>query len=191
MALGYYKYMDFFIRTLNEILPIKWACPEITLPLGISFFTFQQIAFLSDIYTGKLNRPGALQSYALFICFFPQLIAGPIVHHAEMMPQFDKGVQYPDWRNLYNGVLLLILGLGKKVLLADSLAPISKATFDTGLVLSFWDAVFGTLSYSLQLYFDFSGYSDMAMGCALLFNIRLPENFRSPYKAVSIQDFWH
>lgn len=189
-ALAWYKYMDFFVSTLNGLAGTDWPLFGIVLPLGISFFTFQQIAFLSDLYTRKLTSPGGIQSYALFIGFFPQLIAGPIVHHSQMMPQFDNNRFEMNWANMYNGLLLLFMGMAKKVLVADSLSPAVRVAFDSGLPLSGADAAFGMVAYTLQLYFDFSGYSDMAIGCALLFNVHLPENFFSPYKATSVQDFW-
>jgi len=190
-ALAYYKYTDFFLSSLNSLgadLPLQ----HIVIPIGISFFTFQQIAYLCDIYTKKHDPTdeGAL-NYGLFVCFFPQLVSGPIVHHREMMPQFaDSLRRRVCWDNIYRGLIMLSIGLAKKVLIADSLSPFVHHAFDVARTLSFSDAAFGALCYTLQLYFDFSGYCDMAIGCAFLFNIELPWNFNSPYKATSIQDFW-
>lgn len=190
--LGYFKYTDFFIQTVNDLTSYSIPLQNIVLPVGISFFTFQQIAYLVDIYTGKHNseREGIL-SYSLFVTFFPQLVAGPIVHHSEMIPQFENKLTYQiNWKNIYNGIFLFSIGLFKKVVIADSLSPIVGMSFDQIPALSFADAIIASLSYTLQLYFDFSGYSDMAVGIALMFNIRLPWNFNSPYQARSIQDFW-
>lgn len=191
-ALGYYKYTDFAISSLNTLLHTDFPLRGIVLPIGISFFTFQQIAYLSDIYTKKHDpaHEGFL-NYCCFVCFFPQLIAGPIVHHQEMMPQFfNSGNHSVHWENIYHGLLILSIGLAKKVLIADNLSPIVHYCFDETGSLTFLEAALGSISYTLQLYFDFSGYSDMAIGCALFFNIHLPWNFNSPYKATDIQDFW-
>ncbi len=190
--LGYFKYTDFFIQTINDVAHYTLPLQHIVLPIGISFFTFQQIAYLADIYTGKHNSEGeGILSYSLFVTFFPQLVAGPIVHHTEMIPQFENELTYKvDWKNIYNGIFLFSIGLFKKVMIADSLSSIVGMSFDQIPVLSFVDAVIASLSYTLQLYFDFSGYSDMAVGIALLFNIHLPWNFNSPYQSRSIQEFW-
>jgi len=190
--LAYFKYCDFFIENFNHVFGCHVPLLMVTLPIGISFFTFQQIAYLSDIYTKKFSgKQGGFLDYCLFICFFPQLVAGPIVHHHEMMPQFaDKTNQMVNWSNIYGGLILLSLGLAKKVLIADNLSLMVHNAFDALPVLSFVDAMCGMLAYAMQLYFDFSGYSDMAVGCALFFNIKLPFNFDSPYKACSIQEFW-
>ena len=191
-ALAYFKYTNFAIDTLNSVLASQIELTAIVLPIGISFFTFQKIAYLSDIYTGKHNPTRrSFVSFGLFGSFFPQLVAGPIVHHQEMMPQFeDVNNRRVDWENIFTGLILLSIGLSKKVLIADNLAPIVHQTFDTTTTLGVLDACLGTLAFSLQIYFDFSGYSDMAMGCGLLFNIKLPQNFLSPYKACDIQEFW-
>ena len=165
---------------------------KIILPIGISFFTFQQIAYISDIYTKRnLDSHTTFLDYCLFVCFFPQLVAGPIVHHHEMMPQFaDKDNHRINWNNIYSGIIFLSFGLAKKVLIADTLSPLVKYGFDTTSALSFSEATLSSIAYSLQLYFDFSGYSDMAVGAAFLFNIKLPFNFNSPYQSTSIRDFW-
>ncbi len=192
LLLGYYKYSDFLLDTINQIFASQFPIANIVLPIGISFYTFQQIAYLSDIYTKKhINHSGGFFEYAAFVCFFPQLIAGPIVHHAEMMPQFtNKQNQVLQWDNMYKGLCFLSMGLAKKVLVADHISPLANYAFDESTSLSFLEAIFGSIAYTLQLYFDFSGYADMAIGCALFFNITLPFNFNSPYKALSIQDFW-
>ncbi len=192
ILLCYFKYTDFLITTFNDLFESQVPIINIILPIGISFYTFQQIAYLTDIYTKKhINHQGGFFEYAAFVCFFPQLIAGPIVHHAEMMPQFaNKQNQVLQWDNMYKGICFLSLGLAKKVLVADQLAPLVNYAFDKSASLSFLESIFACIAYTLQLYFDFSGYADMAIGCALFFNIKLPLNFNSPYKAVSIQDFW-
>ena len=160
------------------------------LPLAISFFTFQQIAYLIDSYRGETAEYDFL-SYALFVTFFPQLIAGPIVHHREMMPQFaSRWALVARHGNILRGLFIFGIGLFKKVAIADTFAIWAIEGFDGGRQLDFFAAWATSLSYTFQLYFDFSGYCDMAMGAALLFNIRLPLNFSSPYKALDIQDFW-
>ncbi|MFK7962639.1 MAG: MBOAT family protein [Burkholderiaceae bacterium] len=189
-ALGYFKYADFFIANANLVFGVEWDTLNLVLPLAISFFTFQQIAFLVDSYRREMRELNFL-NYAVFVSFFPQLIAGPIVHHREMMPQFAslraKVIHYP---RLAAGLVIFSTGLFKKVVIADSFAPWANAGFDGGQALGFLEAWVTSLAYTFQLYFDFSGYSDMAIGLALLFNIRLPFNFNSPYRALSIQDFW-
>lgn len=188
--LAYYKYAGFLVENLNLALDHAFQTPEILLPLAISFFTFQQIAYLIDSYRGETAEYDFL-SYALFVTFFPQLIAGPIVHHQEMMPQFASrwGV-IVRYRNVLRGLFIFGIGLFKKVVIADTFAIWANEGFDGGQTLDFFGAWTTSLAYSFQLYFDFSGYCDMAIGAALLFNIRLPLNFNSPYKALSIQDFW-
>ena len=162
----------------------------IVLPLGISFFTFTQIAYLIDLRQGEAD-PQDFVSYALFVTFFPHLIAGPILHHKEMMPQFSAERKFHlDWNDFAVGLSWFILGLGKKVIIADRIAPFADKTFAAPYHLGFAAAWVGVLNYSMQLYFDFSGYSDMAVGLARMFSIRFPYNFNSPYKATSIIDFW-
>jgi D-alanyl-lipoteichoic acid acyltransferase DltB (MBOAT superfamily) len=188
--LSYFKYMDFFIGNLNAVFKSDLALMQIILPLGISFFTITQIAFLVDCYEG-LVEDRKLLSYSLFVTFFPHLLAGPILHHKEMMPQFDAvRNKVLSYRNLSHGLFLFFLGLFKKVIIADELSKSVKVGFDTAASLNMVEAWVVSLSYTLQLYFDFSGYSDMAIGVGLLFNIVLPVNFNSPYKATSIIDFW-
>lgn len=191
-ALAWFKYADFVISSSNSLLGASLPLVETALPIGISFFTFQQIAYLVDVYRGAYDpRSETFRQYCLIVCFFPYIVAGPIVRHAEMGPQLAPGSGFQvNWQNIFNGLVLLSIGLGKKVLIADNLAPIVRYCFDSAESLSFLEACFATLAYTLQLYFDFSGYSDMAVACALFFNIRLPWNFLSPYKAPNIQDFW-
>ncbi len=188
--LGYYKYANFFLASVAEVSGRDFAGLDIILPLAISFFTFQQIAYLVDTYRG-LCEERSFGRYLLFVGFFPQLIAGPIVHHKEMMPQFNlASINRQLDVKITHGIIFLVVGLAKKVLIADSLAPYAIDVFDVQQAPVFADAWLGTLSYTLQLYFDFSGYTDMAIGIALLFGIRLPDNFDSPYQAKSIVDFW-
>ena len=188
--LGYFKYSDFLIENIDLLLNMKIPLLHLALPLAISFFTFQQIAYLVDSYRGETQEYDFL-NYALFVTFFPQLIAGPIVHHAEMMPQFaSRWNAVKRYRHIAAGLFVFSLGLFKKVVIADSFAVWANAGFDGGAALNFFEAWAASLSYTLQLYFDFSGYTDMAIGAALLFNIKLPFNFNSPYKALDIQDFW-
>jgi alginate O-acetyltransferase complex protein AlgI len=188
--LGYYKYTDFLIENLNQIASLELPLPNILLPIAISFVTFQQIALLVDSYSGKIKDYDFI-NYMLFITFFPQLIAGPIVHHKEMMPQFaSKWNWVRNYRHIGAGLFIFSIGLFKKVVIADTFAKWADQGFDHSTALNFYEAWATSLSYTFQLYFDFSGYADMAIGLALLFNIRLPINFNSPYKALSIQDFW-
>lgn len=187
-----YKYLDFSISIVNYCFRQELPYFHIVLPIGISFFTFQQIAYLSDCYTKKHLASGeGFLNYCCFICFFPQLIAGPIVHHKDLIPQFYSiQNQVIRWKNIHYALLFFVIGLSKKLLIADNLSPLVAYCFDTDIKLTFLEALFGSLCYTFQLYFDFSGYSDMAVGSALFFNIKLPHNFFSPYKALSIRDFW-
>lgn len=188
--LGYFKYANFFIDNINSITSLQFELPNIILPLAISFFTFQQIAYLVDSYKGETSEYDLL-NYVLFVTFFPQLIAGPIVHHKEMMSQFNsKWNLLPRQKNIAAGLFLFSLGLFKKLVIADTFSIWVEQGFSNSSDLSFYDSWVTSLSYTFQLYFDFSGYCDMAMGIALLFNIRLPLNFNSPYKSLDIQDFW-
>lgn len=187
----YYKYTHFFLENVQALTGLEWQLNKIVLPLAISFFTFQQIAFLVDHYKGLISEPPRFLNYALFVSFFPQLIAGPIVHHKEMMPQFADRLSFKiNFDNLAKGLFVFFLGLFKKVAIADTFAVWATKGFDLTTTLTFLEAWVTSLSYTFQLYFDFSGYTDMAIGVALLFNITLPINFNSPYKADSIQDFW-
>jgi len=188
--LGYFKYADFFISNVNVVLNTDISLLHLALPLAISFFTFQQIAYLVDSYGGETQEYDFL-NYAVFVVFFPQLIAGPIVHHAEMMPQFESiRNKVKNYRNIALGLFIFSIGLFKKVIIADTFAIWATNGFDVANILNFFEAWITSLSYTFQLYFDFSGYTDMAIGAALLFNIKLPMNFNSPYKATTIQDFW-
>jgi D-alanyl-lipoteichoic acid acyltransferase DltB (MBOAT superfamily) len=187
--LGYFKYADFFIENVNFVAGTHINLLNLALPLAISFFTFQQIAYLVDTYKGEKEYD--FLNYANFVTFFPQLIAGPIVHHAEMMPQFTKAKnKVKNYTNIAMGLFIFSIGLFKKVVIADNFAVWATAGFDTATTLNLLEAWATSLSYTFQLYFDFSGYTDMAIGAALLFNIKLPINFNSPYKATNIQDFW-
>ncbi len=191
--LGYYKYANFFLENLNRLASVDYHLGTIILPLAISFFTFQQITYLVDAYRGETREYDFLQ-YCLFVTFFPQLIAGPIVHHKEMLPQFSHLAIYrPDAGNLSVGLSFFFMGLFKKAVLADGAAVYATPVFGAaamGESPTFFIAWGGALAYTCQLYFDFSGYSDMAIGLARLFGIRLPLNFNSPYKAATIADFW-
>lgn len=193
ILLGYFKYTNFFIASANQFFSGHIPALDIILPLGISFFTFTQIAFLVDVHRG-IAREYNFIHYILFVTYFPHLIAGPVLHHKQMMPQFASPSTYHiNAEHVAVGLTIFVLGLAKKVLIADNLAehatPIFNAARD-GQILLLVEAWIGALAYSLQLYFDFSGYSDMAIGLSLMFNVRLPLNFDSPYKASNIIDFW-
>jgi alginate O-acetyltransferase complex protein AlgI len=191
--LGYFKYTNFFVDNLNQLLGFDWSLAHVILPIGISFYTFTQIAFLVDTYKGKVGEVN-LTHYGLFVTFFPHLIAGPVLHHAQMMPQFAQPAVYRvQTDRLLGGMLIFAIGLFKKIVFADGVSPYADAVFgpaELGQMPSFQEAWLGAFAYTLQLYFDFSGYSDMAVGLAWMFNIRMPFNFDSPYKATSISDFW-
>lgn len=189
--LGYFKYANFFVDTVNYLAGSQFNLEKIILPLAISFFTFQQIAYLVDAYRGEAREYNFLH-YCLFVCFFPQLIAGPIVHHKQMLPQFAREETYRfNIDNFTIGLAIFVIGLFKKVVFADSLALHANPVFDqVGGDISLIDGWVAALSYTFQLYFDFSGYSDMAIGVALMYGIRLPVNFNSPYKSTSIIEFW-
>ena len=193
LLLAYYKYANFFLSGVNSLAGSQLSVGEIILPLGISFFTFTQIAFLADTYHGKVKEY-SFTHYMLFVTYFPHLIAGPVLHHQEMMPQFVKrAVCHINWGNVAAGLAIFVLGLTKKLLLADPLGGIANPVFDAvagGGHPTLLIAWLGALAYTLQLYFDFSAYSDMAIGLSLMFNVRLPMNFDSPYKATSIIEFW-
>jgi alginate O-acetyltransferase complex protein AlgI len=191
--LAYYKYANFFLDNINSAAGLQLSLGKIILPLGISFFTFTQIAFLVDTWQGKVKEYNFIH-YTLFVTYFPHLIAGPVLHHGEMMPQFALRSNYKvNWEHVANGLVLFTLGLCKKTLWADSLAPFANAVFggvQRGEIPTIYEAWCGALAYTMQIYFDFSGYTDMALGVALMFNIRLPINFYSPYKSTSIIEFW-
>jgi alginate O-acetyltransferase complex protein AlgI len=193
LLLGYYKYANFFVGNVNALCGTQWSLGRIILPLGISFFTFTQLAYLVDASRGVVCEYD-LGDFLLFITFFPHLIAGPIIHHSEMMPQFREPKTYHfHWDNLAVGLGIFAIGLFKKVVIADSLSPHVGEVFGAaaaGNSLYCSDAWAGVLSYTFQIYFDFSGYSDMAIALARMFGIILPLNFNSPYKAVNIIEFW-
>lgn len=199
--LAYYKYANFFIDSVNAVaiaasggagagsLPLHAL--DIILPIGISFFTFTQIAFLVDCYRGEVREYRFIH-YVLFVSYFPHLIAGPVLHHREMMPQFaDPANVHPRAANFAIGLSIFTLGLAKKVLIADNLSPLAIPVFAAGATPTLIEAWIGVLAYTFQLYFDFSGYSDMAIGLSRLFGVKLPLNFNSPYKAANIAEFWH
>jgi len=190
LVLGYFKYTNFFIDNLNLITQSNIKLLNIALPLAISFFTFQQIAYLVDSYRGKIVESNFLD-YAIFVTFFPQLIAGPITYYKEITPQFNSREKlYINFSNIQKGITIFAIGLFKKVIIADTFAIWANSGFDSTQTLSFFQAWSSSLSYTFELYYDFSGYTDMAIGIALLFNIKLPINFNSPYRALSIEDFW-
>lgn len=193
LLLGYFKYAGFLVTNVNSLAGTGFHVPQVLLPLGISFFTFTQIAFLVDAARG-LAREYSFSHYTLFVSYFPHLIAGPILHHKEMIPQFRDPASYRfNSENFSRGLTFFALGLFKKVALADGVARYVAPGFRLaaeGSPLGFGEAWLSALSYTLQLYFDFSGYCDMAVGLSWMFNIRLPFNFDSPYKAVNIIDFW-
>jgi alginate O-acetyltransferase complex protein AlgI len=191
--LGYFKYAGLIVWSYNESFSSSSEIPNIALPLAISFFTFQQIAYLVDVYRYGKPSGGWLQ-YTLFVVFFPQLIAGPIVHHAEMIPQFEKVGRFARLRiDIAVGFTIFTIGLGKKIILADSCGVFADFIFGRaaeGIVPAFLESWVGAIAFGLQIYFDFSGYSDMAVGLARLFGIRLPVNFFSPYRSDNIIEFW-
>lgn len=190
LLLVFYKYADFLLENINWLAGTKLPLLQFSLPLAISFFTFQQIGYLVDCYKG--NAPAyTFKEYMLFVTFFPQLIAGPIVLHNEIMPQFANAANNkPQAENIAKGIYTFVLGLLKKIVIADTFAVIASAGYANASELGFLDAWITSLAYAFQLYFDFSGYTDMAIGVGLLFNIALPINFNSPYKSLDIQDFW-
>jgi alginate O-acetyltransferase complex protein AlgI len=191
--LGYFKYANFFLDSVEAVFGVQLHVARILLPIGISFFTFTQIAFLADAYQ-KGVREYEPAHYGLFVTYFPHLIAGPVLHHAQMMPQFQDAATYRfQFSNLAAGMAIFCLGLLKKIVIADGISPYADAVFNAtsaGGMPTFNDAWLGSLAYTFQLYFDFSGYSDMAIGLSWMLNIRLPYNFNSPYKSLNITDFW-
>ncbi|SFC76749.1 MBOAT family O-acyltransferase [Butyrivibrio sp. YAB3001] len=193
----YFKYYDFFISNINTAFGTDFVLKNIMLPLGISFFTFQQISFIVDSYKGETKDYSFLE-YALFVAFFPQLVAGPIVLHSELIPQFkDKNRLKPDYDNLSKGLMMFTRGLSKKILIADTFGNAVDYGFSRAALyvtgenaLSPREIMIVMLAYTFQIYFDFSGYSDMATGIGAMFNLKIPMNFNSPYKALSVADFW-
>lgn len=193
LGIGYYKYLDFLILNANTFVGTEWALQGIVLPLGISFFTFQQIAYLVDTSRGLTSRTSLLE-YAFFVSFFPQLIAGPIVHHRHILPRVREANGFQvDAEGMLRGLHAFSIGFAKKIVIADTLAIAASSVFnaaDAGELVTRHDAILGTLSYTFQIYFDFSGYSDMAVGLGLMFGFQLPQNFNSPYRATGIIEFW-
>lgn len=192
LALGLFKYLGFFTDSADALLglpPMTWS---LVLPLGISFFTFQKISYLMDLFRGARPIYGPLD-FAEFVSFFPQLIAGPLVRHDEIIPQFALDPRGPAmWENLSRGSVLFVIGLAKKACFADTFALSADPLFAKAVLapLNLAEAWSAALCYSLQIYYDFSGYSDMAIGLALMFGLRLPVNFDAPYRALSVRDFW-
>ena len=187
----YFKYYDFFVENLNKVFSADFQLRHVVLPLGISFFTFQQISYMVDSWRGETKEYNFVD-YALFVTFFPQLIAGPIVLHNEILPQFeDKKNWKLQWDNLAHGAYIFAAGLVKKVVIADTLSrAVAWGYGHLGQDLTSAEAIITMLAYTFQIYFDFSGYCDMATGLGYLFNIHIPMNFNSPYKATSVVDFW-
>ena len=191
--LGYYKYAAFAVQNLSLVLGMPLPQPTAALPIGISFYSFTQIAFLVDTWQRKVHESQPVH-YGLFVTYFPHLVAGPVLHHAQMMPQFaDRSIYRVNGAQLVGGLAIFALGLFKKVVLADGVSPYADAVFkpvDGGATPDLAEAWLAALAYTCQLYFDFSGYSDMAIGLSWMFNVRLPFNFNSPYQAGNISDFW-
>ena len=195
--LSFFKYANFLIGNINEVFgtaeQLALTPLDIALPIGISFFTFTQIAFLVDCYQGKVRERNFIH-YLLFVTYFPHLIAGPVLHHAQMMPQFAKDETYHlNYDKIAMGLIVFTMGLAKKILIANPLGEYADSFFNSITALStpsFANTWLGTLAYTFQIYFDFSGYTDMAIGISLLFGITLPINFNAPYQATSIIEFW-
>ena len=190
LFLDFFKYSDFLITNINYLFNSNFGLLNFPFPLALSFVTFQTIAYLVDCFDGNIPKTN-LKKYALFIAFFPQLIAGPIVRYNYMMSQFEDVKNHSiNFKNIYIGLIVIAIGLMKKILIADNLSPIVDQGFDAQEQLSFFDSWFTSLGFTFQIYFDFSGYIDMATGIALLFNINLPSNFNSPFKASGMINFW-
>ena len=189
-VLFYYKYLDFCVSNINAVFSTNFTLRNLLLPLGISFFTFQQVSFVVDCYKRQVPKYSILD-YALFVAFFPQLIAGPIVLHSEIIPQFaDRSCGQWNSDNFAKAIMAFSFGLAKKVLLADLFANVANYGFAHIPELNSASAALSILAYTLQIYFDFSGYCDMATGLGLFFNVRIPQNFHSPYRALDMDDFW-
>lgn len=188
--LGYYKYADFFIENYNLVFHTDVPLLNIILPIGISFFTFQLIAYLVDSSKG-ITKGYSLVDYLLFITFFPQLIVGPIVHHQDVVPQYSEiNNTRINWDNLARGIFLFFLGCFKKLVIADSITPLASLAFENTDNLSMLDAWTASVGYTISYYFDLSGYADMAIGLGTMFNIKIPINFNSPYRARNFADYW-
>lgn len=185
-----FKYYDFFVENVNALLRTDYHFLRLVLPLGISFYTFQQLSYVIDSYRGECERYSLLE-YAAYVSFFPQLIAGPIVYHDELIPQLRAAKNHKiQYENMSKGIYAFALGMAKKVLVADSLSKVVAAGYANIGALNSISTVFVMVCYSMQIYFDFSGYCDMAYGIGFLFNVELPINFNSPYKAASVREFW-
>lgn len=190
LVIFYFKYLNFVIFNINRFRETPFHIKEIMLPLGISFFTFQQVSYLVDSYRGETKQYNFLE-YVAFVSFFPQLVAGPIVLHKEIIPQFRMlEKKFFNWDSFAGGLYVFAVGLFKKVIMADTFGTAVNWGFEHLGILSSMDLIIVMLSYTFQIYFDFSGYSDMAIGIAKMFNIDIPHNFNSPYKATSIIEFW-
>lgn len=188
--LSYFKYADFFLENINALFGTGQPLLNLVLPLAISFYTIQQIAYLVDCYEGLANEK-SFANYCLFVIFFPQLIAGPIIHHKDILPQFaDQARRLKNNHNISLGIFVFSVGLFKKVVIADTFEQWATPGFDIANSLNFFEAWFTSLSFTFQIYYDFSGYCDMALGLALLFNINLPINFNNPYKSTGMIEFW-
>lgn len=187
--LAYFKYCNFFIESMNSIIKTDFLLRNIILPLGISFITFQQIAFLIDTYRNEVPKYGLLD-YALFVSYFPHIISGPIILHKEFFPQLVEEKRKMNWDFFASGLYMFVMGLGKKVLIADMFGEVVNWGYSNVSELNATSALFISVAYSIQIYFDFSGYSDMAIGISRMFQIDLPINFNSPYKARTILEFW-
>jgi D-alanyl-lipoteichoic acid acyltransferase DltB (MBOAT superfamily) len=188
--LFYFKYYDFFLQNVNQLFQTDIVLKHIVLPLGISFYTFQQISFLADRMMGNAPHYKAID-YVLYVTYFPQLIAGPIVSHDELIPQFwDTARRHFDYSNMITGIRFFVIGLAKKILIADEIGKIADCGFSDIAALDSLSALVVMLSYTLQIYFDFSGYSDMAIGLGSMMNFKLPQNFDSPYRSCSVSEFW-
>jgi alginate O-acetyltransferase complex protein AlgI len=191
LLLGFFKYTNFFLTNINYCFSTQVSLLNLIIPVGISFYTFMQIAWLVDIYRHGGFRYSFID-YCLFVTFFPYVISGPIANHKEIIPQFEsENAGKFNTANLCRGLFIFAIGLFKKTAIADTLAIIANGGFDAASLLSFTEAWLTSLSFTMQLYFDFSGYTDMAIGIALVFNINIPANFNSPYKALDIREFWH
>lgn len=193
-TLCYYKYTHFFLENVNTFFHTNFVYKNVLIPLGISFFIFQKIAYLMDCYHGKIKKNYSFLEFLLFVMYFPQLVSGPIVHHYELIPQFHKKEAFQfNPSHLTSGVMLFVIGLFKKMMIADNIGEWVNTSFETlatGKALSCLEAWITALSFTFQIYFDFSGYTDMAIGMAFMMGILLPQNFNSPYQAENIIEFW-
>lgn len=188
--LGYFKYANFLMDSIRGILEVEIPLADVLFPVGLSFYTFQQISYLADTYQGEVV-PCNFSEYLLYIAFFPKLVQGPLIQQKELIPQFSEpGKKSINWDNFAKGLFVFAIGLSKKVLVADNFGKIVDYGYGHIASLNPFEAILSILGYTFQIYFDFSGYCDMAVGIALMFNIDLPQNFNSPYKALSISDFW-